>query len=225
MLKKEDTNKSKIIVITENDYHRLQNSMQMTEHKFHQHIRLFISQLLQDPVNAQPSELLKEYGCKRGFLIGTLLKNHIIEKEERISDKDENGNPKTATMLVKYKCPKKNFDRKIEKLYIRLFEKNLPPRQEHKNLDNINEDGEGGCAMGGEASCCDGATSAESSGQFLSPIGMVTQKRTTKKENNIKEATTTMSAGDYSYDMPFGGDEESLARKNGKGGSVSVNEI
>lgn len=212
-----NSNKRKVIIINESDFYRLQENMQMTEHKFHQNIRLFISQLLQDPVNAQPSELLKENGCKRGYLIATLLKYHILEKQERISDKDADGNPKTATMLVKYKCPKKDFDRKIEKLYIRLFEKNLPPRQNHNSFDNINEEGEGGCAMGG-------ATSAESSGQFIAPLGMVTQGKKQQKDSEIEESTTTMSVGDYSYDLPFGGDKESLARKNGKGGSVSVNE-
>ena len=39
----------------------------------------------------------------------------------------------------------------------------------------------------------------------------------------VEEATTTSTAGNYEYDVPFAGDEETLARKNGIGGSVSVN--
>ena len=37
--------------------------------------------------------------------------------------------------------------------------------------------------------------------------------------NDIKET------GNYQYAVPFGGDKETLSRKNGKGGSVSINEV
>jgi hypothetical protein len=114
--------------------------------------------------------------------------------------------------MVKFRCPKKNFDRKIQKLYIRFFEKNLPQRQIHLRNEEINEDGEGG-AIGG-------ATSAASSGQFIQPFGGV-QRR--KMPTEIEETTTTMNTGNYQYTVPFGGDKETLARKNGDGGSVSIN--
>ena len=45
--------------------------------------------------------------------------------------------------MVKFRCPKKNFDRKIQKLYMRFFEKNLPQRQIHLRNEEINEEGEG----------------------------------------------------------------------------------
>ena len=218
------TNESKekrIIVINESDFQRLQKisedydrEMEMTEQKFHSNIRNFISQLLQDPVNAQPSTLLKTNGLNRSILLKYLLNSGILVRDERISDRDENGEPKTATMMVKFRCPKKNFDRKVQKLYMRFFEKNLPPRQIHFRNEEINEDGEGG-AIGG-------ATSASSSGQFIQPFGSV-QRR--KMPTEIEETTTTMNTGNYQYTVPFVGDTETLARKNGDGGSVSINHI
>jgi hypothetical protein len=172
--------------------------------------------LLQDPVNAQPSPIFKIYGLSRSVLLKYLLTNKILEKDERISDKDENGQPKTATMMVKYRCPKKNFERKLKKLYIKLFEKNLPERkhEEQEITGSINEEGEGGAC---------GATSAESSGQFIQPYGYEIVKK--KMPSEIDETTTTFNTGNYQYAVPFGGDEETLARKNGKGGSVSINEV
>ena len=75
-----------------------------------------------------------------------------------------------------------------------------------------NEDGEGGA--------CGGATSAASSGQFTQPFGNV-QRR--KMPVEIDETTATTNVGDYEYDVPAFGDEETLARKNGVGGSISIN--
>ena len=211
----------RIIILNESDVQRLQKisegydrEMEMTEQKFHSNIRNFISQLLQDPVNAQPSTLLKTNGLNRSILLKYLLNGGILVRDERISDRDENGEPKTATMMVKFRCPKKNFDRKIQKLYMRFFEKNLPQRQIHLRNEEINEEGEGG-AMGG-------ATSAASSGQFIQPFGSV-QRR--KMPTEIEETTSTMNTGNYQYTVPFGGDKETLARKNGDGGSVSINHV
>ena len=219
--KEDHKRERRIIILNESDVQRLQKisegydkEMEMTEQKFHSHIRNFISQILQDPVNAQPSILLKANGLNRSILLKYLLNSGILIRDERISDRDENGEPKTATMMVKFRCPKKNFDRKIQKLYMRFFEKNLPPRQIHLRNEEINEEGEGG-AIGG-------ATSAASSGQFIQPFGSV-QRR--KMPTEIEETTTTMNTGNYQYTVPFGGDKETLARKNGDGGSVSINHV
>ena len=219
--KEDNKRERRIIILNESDVQRLQKisegydkEMEMTEQKFHSHIRKFISQILQDPVNAQPSILLKANGLNRSILLKYLLNSGILIRDERISDRDENGEPKTATMMVKFRCPKKNFDRKIQKLYMRFFEKNLPQRQIHLRNEEINEEGEGG-AMGG-------ATSAASSGQFIQPFGGV-QRR--KMPTEIEETTSTMNTGNYQYTVPFGGDKETLARKNGDGGSVSINHV
>ena len=219
---KNESKEKRIIIINESDFQRLKKiseecdkEMEMTEQKFHSNIRNFISQLLQDPVNAQPSMLLKMHGLYRSVLLKYLLDNGTLVRDERISDVDENGEPKKATMMVKFKCRKKNFDRKIQKLYMRLFEKNLPQRTVPLRNEELNEDGEGGGAIAG-------ATSAASSGQFIQPFGGV-QRR--KMPTEIDETTDTNSVGNYQYTVPFGGDKETLARKNGCNGSVSVNHV
>ena len=70
-----------------------------------------------------------------------------------------------------------------------------------------------------------GATSAESSGQFSQPVFPMQRRTTYNNSREIEEDTTTSSVGNYQYDVPFAGDKETLSRKNGKGGSVSINNI
>lgn len=207
------SNENKIIVISESVFNQLKESseMEMTEYKFMSNIKNFLSELLSDPINAQPSFLLISNGFNRSKLIQLLLHNNIIIKDEKICDKDENNQPKTATMKVKYKVPKKDFKHKLKKLYIKNFEKNTPTSN-NGNM-KLDEDGEG--AM----SC--GATSADSSGAFEQPVFGV-QRR--KIYGGVTE-TDTNSVGNYEYDVPFIGDKETLSRKNGIGGSVSINKI
>ena len=200
-------NESRTIVITEAMLNELYNEYEMTEHKFYNNIKKFLADLLADPVNAKPTKLLLMYGITRKFLLNQLERCGIIERKNKISDKDENGQPKEATMMVDFKVPKKNLDRKLNRLWIRLFEKNLPPRKRHNT--EINEEGEG-------------ATTADASGEFSQPLFPM-QRR--KMPVEVEEATATTTAGDYEYDVPFVGDKETLARKNGVGGSVSVNRV
>lgn len=197
-------NESRTIVISENVVKQLNEELEMTEYKFNNNIKKFLSDLLADPVNAKPSFLLLRNGLTRSRLLRLMANIGMIERDDKISDKDENGQPKTATMMVKFKVPKKNFDRKLRKLWIRLFERNLPER---KRTEELNEEGEG-------------ATAANASGQFSQPLFSI-QRR--KMPVEMEEATATTNVGNYEYDVPFVGDKDSLARKNGIGGSVSIN--
>lgn len=104
-------------------------------------------------------------------------------------------------MIVKYQVPKKDFDRKLKKLFIRLFEDNS------SMTDTITEDGEG-------STTCDA-----SSGQFSQPLFPLQRG----KMYSVKEDTTCNTVGDYQYDVPFSGDDETLKRNNGVGGSNSIN--
>lgn len=211
---KPSTNENRTIVITEDIFRELQDcdELCMSEYKFNSNIKHFLSNLLADPSNAQPSPILLKYGLKRSKLIPLLLNNGMLCKSEKISDKDENGDFKTATMKIRFKVPKKDFKHKLKKLYIKIFERNVPSDSSYGVNDYIMEDGEG--AMGG----C-GATGADASGAFEQPLFGV-QRR--KMPTNISE-TDTFNAGDYGYDALAFGDKESLSRKNGKFGSVSVN--
>lgn len=205
-------NENKIVIITESMFNELKESddFKMTEYKFNSNIKHFLSELLSDPVNAEPSILLRHNGLNRSRLINLLINNEMLVKDEQISDKDENGELKTATMKVKFKVPKADFKHKLKKLYIKLFERNTPS---NNTSELIGEDGEGafGC----------GATGADNSGAFEQPVFGI-QRR--KISSSIDE-TDTNSVGNYEYDVPMIGDKETLARKNGIGGSVSMNRI
>jgi hypothetical protein len=196
--------KGKTIVITESSADILKDMLNMTEYKFNSNIKHFIGQLLQDPVNAQVPLIFKANNINRSTLLSKLIDNGLIVKKERLSDKDENGEPKTVTMMVRYQCPKKNFDRNLKKLFIKMFEKNLPQRP--NEIKDIEVDEATGCGGGGAAG-----------GAFVTAVFPV-QRRTI---GGIKEATDSSNSGQYT--VPFPGDEETLARHNGKGGSVSVN--
>ena len=202
-IQSKDVSEGRVIIIDESTLEEIRNDYEMTEHRFNSNVKKFLHDLLVDPINADTSDLMKAHNLDRNTLIKHLRDYGLVTSKQHINDKDENGGLKTATMKVKYVVPKKNFSRKLKRLYIRLFEENLP----------INE--EDGGAMGG-------ATSADSSGQFTTKLfgGTVRQKPYTEV---MDEASTTQTVGNYQYDVPFAGDEETLARHNGEGGSVSIN--
>ena len=231
-IKPKAQNESKTIYITKKLYEDISRDLKMTEYKFYSNINYFIQHLLADPVNTDIPYLFKIYNFNRSYIIRLLVDNGILNRKERISDRDENGNPKTATMMETFEWPKfhskKDYYRKLKKLYIKLFEKNLPPRKKKDGINKeINEDGAAGGAMGagatgGESAFAGGATGAENSGSFVTGMSPVIKR---KMPSEIKETASTTNVGDYTYDVPFLGDKESLARKNGVNGSVSVNEV
>jgi hypothetical protein len=211
--------KRHIIFINESDANRIADMLKLDEHLFFVNMKNFISQLLQDPVNAKVPLVFSQRGFNRSKIINYLLSGNdpILKRKQRISDKDENGNPKTATMMVKfqrnddnndeYVCPKKSFDRKLQKLYIKMFQRNVPQRNKKNEFDVDEATGCGGTGAAG--------------GAFVTKFGDV-QRRQMPIE--IGESTTTFNTGNYTYTAPVLGDKESCARHNGDGGSVSINQ-
>lgn len=130
-------NNKKAIILREEQVEKFKDKMDMSPDKFNSNIRYFLHQLLADPVNAQPPTSLKMVGISRSKLLKLLIKRGIIERHEKINDKDKDGNLKPATMKVsftvkdkipdevEYKVPKTDFDRKVEKLRREIFEKNV----------------------------------------------------------------------------------------------------
>ena len=211
--------KRHIIFINESDANRIADMLKLDEHLFFVNMKNFISQLLQDPVNAKVPLVFSQRGFNRSKIINYLLSGNdpILKRKQRISDKDENGNPKKATMMVKfqrnddnndeYVCPKKSFDRKLQKLYIKMFQRNVPQRNKKNEFDVDEATGCGGTGAAG--------------GAFVTKFGDV-QRRQMPIE--IGESTTTFNTGNYTYTAPVLGDKESCARHNGDGGSVSINQ-
>ena len=206
-------NESKKIIVGENAikvFEAIEN--EMTYYSFLSNVKSFLKDLLNNPSTAKPSIELMAKGFNRSKLLSCLINKGIITRDEKIVDKDESGNPQTAVMNVKYKVPKKDFDRKMKKFYISVFEKNLPEPISHNQYRSIKlEDGG------------DGATNSTSSGQFSQPIFGVQRREiyNTKPNDDIEESTTTINTGDYQYTVPFPGDKSTLKCKNGKDNSIS----
>ena len=159
--------------------------METTFYAFQSNLRYFLSQLLKDPINCKVGEFFKERNFSKKKLINILIKRDIIKRHEKIDD-NENYN-------VKYNVIRKNFERKLKRIYNKYFE---TPDTE---VD--------------EATTC-----GASSGAFVQPltspirrkigesIDNVVKKRifiTEKQFEMLKEALTTSNVGDIVYDVPF----------------------
>lgn len=154
---------------------------------FLSHLKVFLKQLLTTPINADIDEYLKKNGLNRKELIEKLIERNIIVKETKIEDND--GKDK---FYVSYKIPKRNFERKIRRLYMTLFEKN-----EINENDIIKETDCGGVMQGGGSN--------PDAGQFIQPLGKPQRRKiyiTTEQSNFIQE-TTTHDTGNYQYDVPL----------------------
>lgn len=159
--------------------------METTFYAFQSNLRYFLSQLLKDPINCKVGDFFKERDFSKKKLINILLKRDVIKRHEKIDD-EENYN-------VKYNIIRKNFERKLKRIYNKYFE---TPETE---ID--------------EATVC-----GASSGAFVQPLAQpirrkigesienVNKKRifiTEKQFEMLKEALTTSNVGDITYDVPF----------------------
>ena len=176
----------------------MSKELDTTFYRFQSEIRAFLSKLLKNPVDAQPSKYLKDRDFTRKKLINDLRARDVIERHEKILDRT-NSDEKEAKYVVKFKVHKKDFEKRLHRMYIKYFEKNVNEsvfenEDEMKKqilkspLDReaylrcggikLNEEGEGGgMAAGGDGS--GGATSTSS----------------------VASETTR---GDLGYDVPFG---------------------
>lgn len=159
--------------------------METTFYAFQSNLRYFLSQLLKDPINCKVGNFFKERNFNKKKLINILLKRDVIKRHEKIDD-EENYN-------VKYNIIRKNFERKLKRIYNKYFE---TPDTE---ID--------------EATAC-----GVSSGAFVQPlttpikrkigenIENMNKKRifiTEKQFEMLKETLTTFNGGDYQYTVPF----------------------
>ena len=104
---------------------------EITYYRFLSEVRAFLSKLLKDPIKAQPSVYLKNRDVTRKKLIDDLLKRDVLERHEKILD-PTNSDEKEAKYIVKYKVHKKDFEKRIHRLYIKYFEKNI-----NESIDEI----------------------------------------------------------------------------------------
>lgn len=159
--------------------------METTFYAFQSNLRYFLSQLLKDPINCKVGDFFKERDFSKKKLINILIKRDVIKRHEKIDD-EENYN-------VKYNIIRKNFERKLKRIYNKYFE---TPDAE---ID--------------EATAC-----GVSSGAFVQPLATPIKRKigenienmnkkrifiTEKQFEMLKETLTTFNAGDYQYTVPF----------------------
>lgn len=180
---------------------------EMTRYAFISHMEDYIKKLLTDPLHADTDDFLKYHKIDGPKALSILTKradpedenSAILIKTTKIKDNgsDENGKRLPDSFTVHYKAPRKDYTKKMRNLYISLFESNI--------IENspLNEEGEGG-----------GATSADASGQYTTPLfgGPIKKKTmyiTQEQEEFIKniikeESVMDTQYGNFGYDAPIG---------------------
>jgi predicted transcriptional regulator len=157
---------------------------------FISHLKVFLKKLLNNPIDINIDEYLERHGVDKDELLYELLNRGIIEKETDIDDKS--GKDK---FVITYKVPKKNFERKVRRLYSNLFEKN-----EINESELFNEDGATSCG-----SVMQGGGMNPDAGQYTTPLGKVQRRKiyVTKEQYEMLKETSTQDTGDYQYDVPL----------------------
>lgn len=108
---------------------------EMTRYAFISHMEDYIKQLLTDPLHADTDEFLKYHGLNGPKALSLLLKridpenenSAIILKKISIKDNgsDESGKRLKDSFTIKYRIPRKDYNKKMRNLYISLFESNI----------------------------------------------------------------------------------------------------
>ena len=175
--------------------------------EFKSHAKFFLKQLITKPSAARLdsflAQRLRDKGISQGDFVKKLEDAGVVIRKTKVDDGlGENGTGKPSYSIT-YKIPADRFEHNLKKVYISLFEENIPGG----DID--------------EATACAG----DGAGQFLQPIGTVISKKTiymTEEQfnglmNELDEATTTMNAGNYQYDVPFPVDSDDPTMKHNKG--------
>jgi 8-oxo-dGTP pyrophosphatase MutT (NUDIX family) len=98
------------------------NKDEVTFYEFFVKVKGFLKELLNNPIEAKPDVFFRKQGITKGMLMNKMMDRDIIHKDEDIKEiTDDDGNLKSYHHL-QYKIPKKNFERKIRRLYTYFFE-------------------------------------------------------------------------------------------------------
>ena len=173
---------SRRIIISESQYRLIeQHQEEMTYYKFYTEVLKFLKELLSNPAEAQPSEVLKAHGIDRKKLIDGLVDRNIVTRSNKVIEKpNSKTNKEEASMLTKYSVLRKDFERKLHRLHIELCEcvkptvKLLSNESIDEDVDTIEEEG----SIGG-MSCSfamQGSGTNPNAGQYDVPMGGVQRK-------------------------------------------------
>lgn len=115
----------KKVIIKESALLLLKESQEeVTFYKFFNEAKAFLKELLNNPLHPNIPDFFKTHGISKSVLINRMLDRDIITKKESINEPyDADGNKKSMHYL-EYKVPKKDFERKLRRLYTYFFENN-----------------------------------------------------------------------------------------------------
>ena len=107
-------------------YEMNESVTKMSFFMFFNEIKKFIAGLLADPIGTKPSEVLISYGLHNGKLRKMLRDANVIQMKENIDEpySEETGEMESRYFLS-YKVPKKDFKKKLRRLYQKLFERDI----------------------------------------------------------------------------------------------------
>ena len=108
---------------------------EMTRYAFNERMKAYMKKLLTDPLKADTDEFLKSHGIDGPKALEILTKRSnpedensaVVIKKATIKDNgvDDNGKRLKDSFVVKYRVPRKDFEKKMRNLYISLFERHL----------------------------------------------------------------------------------------------------
>lgn len=185
-------------------------SEEVTYYEFLSHTKDFLKQLITKPSTARIDEFLEkalsEIGMSQKEFLKLLLDRNIVERKESIDDK-LTPDHQEVTFKIKYMIPRDKFERKMKKLHIELFEKNII--DDEQSVD--------------EATGCGGA-----SGQFSAPLFPVQRRKvylTSEQAKLLAEMATTQTCGEYQYTVPFPAKKDDPTLVHNKPGGISCERL
>lgn len=108
---------------------------EMTRYAFISHMEDYMKKLLTDPLHADTDDFLKYHGFDGPKALSVLLKridptdenSAILIKTTNIKDNgvDDSGKRLKDSFIVKYRIPRKDYNKKMRNMYISLFESNI----------------------------------------------------------------------------------------------------
>lgn len=122
-------NEDKLILIKESE------EEEVTFYKFFTEVKNFLKDLLDDPIDAKPSGFFKTHGISRSILLNKMLDRDIISKKENIDEPTDADGKVKSKHYLQYKVPRKNFERKIKRLYTYFFEDGKRKKKLDEDID------------------------------------------------------------------------------------------
>lgn len=199
---------------------------ELTRYGFIAHMEDYMRQLLQNAKTAQPDEYLKERGLDGPKALSLLLKrtdpedpeSAVLMRTERIRP-DENGKDR---FFIKYKLPRKDYNKKMRNLYIMTFENYIA------DGSMLNEDGGatscGSCLGGGQLFSDGSSDDGNDGGYYTTPITKkplrrkiyVTEEQMAYVKKSLNESSPCVmdtAAGNFGFDAPMGDGKNNKGNK------------